>query len=124
MLFDVLIDNVDRWSGNNLVTSPDDQTFYIMDNTMAFSSARYGGEVNLGILHRVQVFPRGLVARIRALTEEQLARALADGAGKTRLGPLLQPHEIARGDVPPRQSPQVHRSADRRARRGRGAGVP
>ena len=95
VLFDVLIDNVDRWSGNNLVTSPDDKIFYIMDNTMSFSAARYGGEVTLGILHRVQVFPRELVARIRALTQERLALALEGGAGDTRLGALLQPHEIA-----------------------------
>lgn len=95
VLFDVLTDNVDRWSGNNLVTSPDDQIFYIMDNTMSFSTARHGREVTLAILHRAQVFPRRLVARIRALTEEALARALEGGAGDTRLGPLLQPHEIA-----------------------------
>jgi len=94
VLFDVLTDNADRWSGNNLVTSPDDRILYIMDNTMSFTTARYGNEMSLSMLHRVQVFPRGLVHRIRALTEEQLAEALEGGAGDTRLGRLLEPQEI------------------------------
>jgi hypothetical protein len=94
VLFDVLTDNADRWSGNNLVTSPDDRILYIMDNTMSFTTARYGNEMSLSMLHRVQVFSRGLVQRIRALTEEQLAEALEGGAGDTRLGRLLEPQEI------------------------------
>jgi hypothetical protein len=94
VLFDVLIDNPDRWSGNNTVTSPDDTVFYIMDNTMSFSTARIGHEMNAGILRRIQVFPRGLVQRIRALTEDTLAEAMQGGSGATRLGPLLEPDEI------------------------------
>ncbi|HWO20340.1 MAG TPA: hypothetical protein VNO30_16340 [Kofleriaceae bacterium] len=98
VLFDTLTDNPDRWSGNNVMTSPDGQVFYIMDNTMSFSLARIGHDMNVGLLHRIQVFPRGLVQRMRALTEEQvkaaLEGALEGGAGDTRLGPLLLPEEI------------------------------
>jgi hypothetical protein len=94
VLFDTLTDNPDRWSGNNTMTSPDGQVFYVMDNTMTFSTARSGHEMNAGILRKIQVFPRGLVERIRALTEERLAAALEDGAGETRLGPLLDPAQI------------------------------
>ncbi len=94
VLFDTLTDNPDRWSGNNVMTSPDGQVFYIMDNTMSFSLARIGHEMNAGLLHRIRVFPRGLVQRMRALTAERLAEALEGGAGDTRLGPLLQPQEI------------------------------
>ncbi len=94
VLFDVLTDNPDRWSGNNTVTSPDGKVFYIMDNTMSFSTARIGHEMNAGILRRIQVFPRGLVQRIRALTEHALAEALQGGGGETRLGALLEPEEI------------------------------
>jgi hypothetical protein len=93
VLFDVLTDNPDRWSGNNAVTSPDGKVLYVMDNTMTFSLARFGHELNVGVLHRIQVFPRGLVGRIRALTEEQLAAAL-EGDGETKLGPLLTPQEL------------------------------
>jgi hypothetical protein len=94
VLFDTLTDNPDRWSGNNVMTSPDGQVFYIMDNTMSFSLARIGHDMNVGVLHRIQVFPRGLVQRMRALTEERLAEALEGGAGDTKLGPLLGPEEI------------------------------
>ena len=94
LVFDVLTDNADRWSGNNIVVSPDDKILYVMDNTMSFSTSRIGFEMNAGILRRVQVFPRGLVARIRALTEEKLAAALEGGGGDTRLGRLLSPQEI------------------------------
>jgi hypothetical protein len=94
VLFDVLTDNPDRWSGNNAVTSPDGAVFYIMDNTMSFSTARIGHERSAGTLRRIQVFPRGLVERIRALTEEQIAEAMQGGSGETRIGPLLTPDEI------------------------------
>lgn len=93
VLFDVLIDNSDRWSGNNTQASPDGKVFYIMDNTQSFSLARIGSESSVGALHRISVFPRALVRRIRALTEERLVRALevTDGAP---LGALLLPDEI------------------------------
>lgn len=95
VLFDVLVDNADRWSGNNTVMSPDGKVFYIMDNTMSFSLARIGHEMNVGILHRIQVFPRELVRRMRALTEARLARVLeADGESNGKLGRLLSPQEI------------------------------
>ena len=94
VMFDVLTDNPDRWSGNNTMTSPDGKDFYIMDNTMSFSIAKIGHDMNAGILRKLQVFPRGLVQRIRALTEEQLALALEGGGGDTRLGRLLEPEEI------------------------------
>ena len=94
VLFDVLTDNPDRWSGNNVITSPDDKVFYIMDNTMAFSTLKIGSGMNVEILHRIQVFPRRLVERIRALTEDRLAAELEGGGGDTRLGRLLDPEQI------------------------------
>ena len=94
VMFDVLTDNADRWSGNNAVTSPDGAVFYVMDNTMSFSVARIGHEMNAGVLRRMLVFPRGFVERIRTLTEAALAEALEGGGGETRLGRLLSPEEI------------------------------
>jgi hypothetical protein len=92
LIFDVLIDNADRWSGNNTKGSPDNQTLYFMDNTLSFSLFTWGHETNLKPLRKVQVFPRGLVERVRALTLPQLAAALeqADDAG---IGPLLSEAE-------------------------------
>ena len=92
ILFDVLIDNADRWTGSNTEMSPDGQILYFMDNTLAFSLAKIGHPGNLDALHRVQVFPRRLVGRLRGLTRAAVVEALGDGGA---LGPLLHPDEIS-----------------------------
>lgn len=92
ILFDVLIDNSDRWSGNNTRGSPDNRILYLMDNTLSFSPLTVGHAANLSKLHRIQVFPRGLVGKLRALTPETIAAAL--GGEDDLLGPLLTPVEI------------------------------
>ena len=93
ILFDVLIDNPDRWTGSNTEMSPDGKTLYFMDNTLSFSIFTLGHEWNLGALRRISVFPRRLVERIRALTEESVREALHTSDELT-LGPLLDPTEI------------------------------
>lgn len=92
ILFDVLIDNADRWSGNNTQASPDNRVLYFMDNTLAFSAFTLGHATNLSKLYRIQVFPRGLVGKLRALTVETLTAAL--GGDDDLLGPLLTGVEI------------------------------
>lgn len=93
IVFDVLIDNADRWTGGNLLTSPDGKVLYFMDNAFAFSKARFGHVSPTTALREIQVFPRGLVQRLRALTEDQLVATLATSS-ESELGPLLQPEEI------------------------------
>ncbi|HEX2692157.1 MAG TPA: hypothetical protein VHN14_36355 [Kofleriaceae bacterium] len=92
ILFDVLIDNADRWSGNNTQGSPDNRVLYFMDNTLSFSLFAMGHEANLSRLHRIQVFPRVLVQKLRALTVEMIEAAL--GGDDDLLGPLLTGVEI------------------------------
>ncbi|MDX2090263.1 MAG: hypothetical protein SFX73_20555 [Kofleriaceae bacterium] len=94
ILYDVLIDNPDRWTGSNTVMSPDGAILYFMDNTMSFSRFAFGHERNVLNLRRMERFPRGLVDKLRALTLEQVEKALVveDDHG---LGPLLQPDEVA-----------------------------
>lgn len=92
ILFDLLIDNADRWSGNNTQGSPDNRVLYFMDNTLSFSAFRLGHETNLSRLHRIQVFPRALVGKLRALTVEAIEAAL--GGDDELLGPLLTEVEI------------------------------
>lgn len=92
ILFDVLIDNSDRWSGNNTQGSPDNRILYFMDNTLAFSTFTFGHATNLSKLYRIQVFPRGLVGKLRALTPEIVTAAL--GREDDLLGPLLTDVEI------------------------------
>jgi hypothetical protein len=94
ILFDILIDNNDRWSGNNTQMSPDGKTLFFMDNTLAFSQYTLGHNTDMGALYRIQVFPRGLVAKLRALTLESVTAAIIhpdDG----ELAPLLHPNELA-----------------------------
>ncbi|HET9990882.1 MAG TPA: hypothetical protein VFQ65_20265 [Kofleriaceae bacterium] len=92
IVFDVLIDNADRWTGNNTKCSVDQKTLYFMDNTLSFSQFTLGHESNLTPLHRISRFSRKLVARLRTLTYASLARAL-DG-NDDPLAPLLHPDEI------------------------------
>jgi hypothetical protein len=92
VVFDVVIDNSDRWSGNNTQGSPDDRILYFMDNTLAFSQYTRGHAANLSRLHRIQVFPRGLIGRLRSLTPEAIVAAL--GRDDELLGSLLTEAEI------------------------------
>lgn len=92
VVFDVLIDNADRWTGYNTKGSVDRRTLYFMDNTLSFSLFTYGHKTNLDPLFKIEVFPRKLVERIRALTPEAIAKAI--DVGDDPLGPLLTEPEI------------------------------
>ena len=92
IVFDVLIDNADRWTGNNTKCSVDQQTLYFMDNTLSFTQFTLGHESNLTPLHRISKFSRKLVARLRTLTYVSVARAL--DSSDDPLAPLLHPEEI------------------------------
>jgi hypothetical protein len=94
IVFDVVIDNSDRWSGANVKASPDGKTLYFMDNTLAFSKFKHGHDSNLKPLERMQVFPRGLVERLRTLTLEQVQQALALDGELASIGPLLGDEEV------------------------------
>jgi len=91
IVFDVVIDNSDRWSGNNTQGSPDDRILYFMDNTLSFSMHTIGHTANLARLYRIQVFPRGLIGRLRSLTAQAVAAALGHD---DVLGALLSETEI------------------------------
>jgi hypothetical protein len=95
VVFDVVIDNADRWSGSNVKVSPDRKTLYFMDNTLSFSQFTKGHDNNLRPLYRMQVFPRALVARLRALTLESLTAVLDLGDDPAEMGPLLTEGELA-----------------------------
>lgn len=93
VLFDLLIDNSDRWSGSNTAMSPDGKTLYFMDNTMSFSKAQFGHEINVLAMRRIQIYPKGLVAKMRALTAEDIERVL-EMPKESKLAPLLKPFEV------------------------------
>ncbi len=93
VVFDVIIDNADRWSGSNAKGSPDGKTLYFMDNTLSFSPFTLGHNTNLHPLRRVQVFSRSLVERLRTLSVENVTATLAQG-DDSGLAPLLPPEQI------------------------------
>jgi hypothetical protein len=80
-VFDFLIDNLDRWSGGNAVTTEDGRTLYFMDNQMAFSLAAEGHPKSVKNLQRTEKFSRQLVGRLRALDEPTLRAVLAPDTG-------------------------------------------
>jgi hypothetical protein len=94
VVFDVLIDNSDRWTGSNTKGSLDNKVLYFMDNTLSFSIFTYGHEANLTPLRNIQVFSRRLIARLRELTQARVIEALAVGPDDAGLAPLLEPAEI------------------------------
>lgn len=93
VLFDVLIDNPDRWTGGNTVMSPDATVLYFMDNTMSFSRFAVGHKSNLKAMRRIQVFSRRLVDRLRTLTEDDVVAALGTG-DEAGLAPLIDERDI------------------------------
>jgi hypothetical protein len=92
IVFDVLIDNADRWTGNNTKCSVDRRALYFMDNTLAFSNFTLGHESNLLPLHRISKFSKKLVKRLRTLTYTSVQKAIE--SPDDPLGPLLEPAEI------------------------------
>lgn len=80
-VFDFLIDNLDRWSGGNAITTEDGSTLYSMDNQMAFYADGEGHKKSQTSLERVEKFSRGLVARVRALDLATLKQILAPDLG-------------------------------------------
>jgi len=81
VLFDHLINNSDRWTGNNTCSSPDNRWLYFMDNAMSFGPDPDGHERTIIYLKRSQKFSRRLVARLRALDLASVRAAVADDRG-------------------------------------------
>ena len=93
VLFDVLVDNADRWSGSNTKGSIDGKTLYFMDNTLSFQPVTFGHDSNLNPLHKIEVFSRSLVGKLRKLSYDTLVTTLS-GSDPGGLAPLLTPIEI------------------------------
>jgi hypothetical protein len=85
IVFDYLINNVDRWSGSNTKGSPDGK-LYFMDNAYSFGNVRDGHDRNYLFLNRTQKVSRRLIEAVRSLDEATLRRAvLNDSAPYDRL---------------------------------------
>ena len=81
LLFDYLINNLDRWSGGNVLASSNGAVLYFMDNTMAFRPQPRAHSKVRSYLRRCQKFSRSLVTRLRELRVEDVREALARDLG-------------------------------------------
>jgi hypothetical protein len=88
LLFDLLTNNADRFSGGNLKMSPDGQMLYYMDNTFGFQVEPRGHIKCRQAIGKIQKFSRSFVSALRSLSGEQLATAVSHEEN------ILSPAEI------------------------------
>ena len=84
LIFDVLQNNSDRFSGGNLLTSPDGKMLYFMDNTFGFQVEPEGHLKCREYLRRCQKFSRRTVENLRRLDLATLKQALDVEPGTLR----------------------------------------
>jgi hypothetical protein len=97
LIFDLLTNNSDRFSGGNLMTSPDGKTLYWMDNTFGFQIEPEGHVRCRTYLVRCQKFSRRFIEAVRKLDLPSLRRALEPEPGV--LSEAEMRSVIARRDV-------------------------
>jgi len=98
LLFDLLTNNSDRFSGGNLLTSPDGQRLYFMDNTFGFQNEPEGHIKCRESLHRAQKFSRRLIEAVRRIDRHSLRAALESDPGvlsSDELDGVLARREVA-----------------------------
>ena len=97
LIFDLLTNNSDRFSGGNLMTSKDGKVLFWMDNTFGFQVEPEGHLRCRTYLFRCQKFSRKLVAALRRFDLAALKQALAPEPGL--LSDAEMASVIARKDV-------------------------
>ena len=81
VLFDFIIDNVDRWTGRNVFSSPDGRRLYFMDNTLSFRVEPDGTTRTRAYLFKIQRVSRSLISAIEGLTRDKVVAALTRDRG-------------------------------------------
>jgi hypothetical protein len=104
IVFDFLTANPDRYSGGNMMMSPDGQQLFYMDNTLAFFPEPKGHPKTRPALQRTQRFSRHLYQALERITAPVLARVLHEGRED---GEVLTPEEIG-AVVARREAVQQH----------------
>jgi hypothetical protein len=90
LLFDLIQNNSDRFSGGNLLGSPDGHALYFMDNAFGFQVDPDGHQRCWSYLKRAQKFSRSFFVALHDLDKPRLAAAVAGEPS----GPLLSSEEI------------------------------
>lgn len=75
VVFDFLTSNPDRYSGGNMLMSPDGEKLYFMDNTLAFFVSSDAKETNRKMLAGTQRFSRRLYKALPRVFEASLRGA-------------------------------------------------
>ena len=81
LVFDLLQNNSDRFSGGNLLQSPDGKILYYMDNTFGFQVEPQGHQKCRDVLARCQKFSRRLVEALRRFDGHALRQSLESDPG-------------------------------------------
>lgn len=81
LVFDLLTNNSDRFSGGNLMMSRDGRLLFWMDNTFGFQVEPEGHVRCRTYLFRCQKFSRKMIAALRRLDLKSVRRALAPEPG-------------------------------------------
>jgi len=89
LLFDVIQNNSDRFSGGNILGSRDGKKMFFIDNAFGFQNDQQGHLRSIGYLLRCQKFSRRMWTALQLLTDEQLT--FSDPLS----GPLLSTEEVS-----------------------------
>lgn len=76
IVFDALVNNQDRFTGNNFLATPDGKHLYIMDNAVSLFTDKTNRGPGLVALYRVHRFSRMLYRALKRLTAESIKKAL------------------------------------------------
>src|SRR5690606_6263715 len=98
----LVTNNSDRFSGGNLMTSPDGRILFWMDNTFGFQSDPQGHTRCRTYLFRAQKFSRKMVAALRRFDMAALRAALAPEPGvltESEMKAVLARRDVALGHV-------------------------
>jgi hypothetical protein len=99
LLFDLLQNNSDRFSGGNILGSPDGHTLYYMDNAFGFQTDPEGNLRCWNYLRRAQKFSRSLVRALSQLDRQTLNSMFAEEPGPPLLSDAEQAALLSRRDL-------------------------
>ena len=93
VVFDLLMNQRDRFSGGNMKVSEDDRVLYYMDNTAALFSPQSGHPRLRTLLAKIGLFSARTIENLRGLSEASLRAELA--AEPEQPYELVTPEELA-----------------------------
>ncbi len=81
ILYDFIINNPDRFTGSNTLSTPDKTHLYFMDNTFSFYPNDQGSGMARIYMSQVRRFSKKFIGRLKALTAARIKKELAQVKG-------------------------------------------